>query len=504
MFLALSCFAMSAPLARLLACASYHGKTKRTDYVPSGCLEVTDCFFQDQHEYAGGAIYVQNADLYVATTTFVGCYVYDTSYYCYGGAICHNGLAADIVRSCFREDESQDYGNAISFGCYDVCHLNDSTVLKCKERGANEYSEGGIYGGSSKDFYLVRLNFSDCRSAHTDSWGLILKWNNVAGFWSFSECTVVRCYGGSGLDHSALTVPQVSLTNFYNNSFPDGDGVLSTQKYGFTVDRCIFSGNSIEFVIVLSNPTQKFSVTSCVFSGQLPTGNIYKTTTNNRIQTQTASFPFDYFATEFCPNRPRARTASLERTVPQKTPAKSVASTPTNSPRASASSGFADSVLFPGTSFAKSAPPDFSAGFARSLSVGNSANYAQSLYVPNSAALAPTQFCEPPRSSSVPSTSPTSSSNGDAAAAVTLNVSVVLGAAAGAVLVVVVIIAIVLYRSRSAPKSSGSSEIEEGLTELPCVEPSVSDGGWATVLGVETENPVAQTIDPFGYNSDEA
>jgi hypothetical protein len=87
--------------------------------------------------------------------------------------------------------------------------------------------------------------------------------------------------------------------------------------------------------------------------------------------------------------------------------------------------------------------------------------------------------------------------------AATQNLTVVVGAVLGVILFVVAI-AFVLYRCRAPAKSSPSSEIEAGLTDPPSLEVSASDGAWNTLLGAETENPIAPTVDPFGYNSDEA
>jgi hypothetical protein len=292
MFFVLLCFARSAPLAQLLACSIYQDKNIRLDYADSACLNVTDCFFQNLEATDGGAILVSVSNVSVKFTTFFACRASLS-----GGALYHSGAIADLGACCFREDQSGSAGNAMSFDSGGDCQLTDCSVLACAE--LDEPSRGGISNEAPYDFFLTHLNFSDCGSSISNI-GIILM--SIDAPWTFSECTVVRCSGFSGLQDSSATSPIVTLSNFYNNSFEASGCLLAGVLHGFDVDRCIFIGNTVEFYKMFYGAVDGFSVTNCVFSGLLPSNNIYKATANNRFETTTASFAFLYFATELCPN----------------------------------------------------------------------------------------------------------------------------------------------------------------------------------------------------------
>jgi hypothetical protein len=132
-------------------------------------------------------------------------------------------------------------------------------------------------------------------------------------------------------------VPTVELSNFYNNSC-SSYGLLAAYKGEFKVNHCIFSGNTEEFGLSGNSQsgTSRFIVTNCVFSGKLPSGTIYKSTVNNTVNMQTASFAYLYYATTLCPNLP-----SPPPTLPQPT------SSQTN--EASPTSHFSDSATVAGT-----------------------------------------------------------------------------------------------------------------------------------------------------------
>jgi hypothetical protein len=302
MFLLLSRLTLSAPHPQLLECTIYHGKD-RLDYIESTCLEVVDCLFQDQKAESGGALLVTISDLSIESTTFFRCRAARG-----GGAIHHYGWRAVIFWCCFREDESGYSGNAINFGSNGDSEVWDCSFVKCKELETTSW--GGIYRESNADFFLTQLNVSNSESSPS-SYGVVLFCGGSP--WHFLECTVVRCSGFSGLDDSGSGSPAVTSSNFYNNSLVDeGGGLFYGFIYGFDVDRCIFSGNTIEFWLAPDGSAwDGFSVTNCVFSGSLPSGDIYKAVSDNQFLTVTASFSFTYFATEFCPNPP------LERTPPE-------------------------------------------------------------------------------------------------------------------------------------------------------------------------------------------
>jgi uncharacterized protein (DUF58 family) len=97
---------------------------------------------------------------------------------------------------------------------------------------------------------------------------------------------------------------------------------------------------------------------------------------------------------------------------------------------------------------------------------------------------------------------PTASAARDSTVTASQNIGIVIGVILGVILFVVVI-ALVLYKSRTVEKSSPSPEVELGLIGPATLEFTPSEGAWNTLLGSETENPVAQTIDPFGFDSDE-
>jgi hypothetical protein len=303
----------SAPLAEPPTpprqCSVYSRQAIRISYSDGTCLDVVDCFFEETNYIGGGAIRLTSVvNLYVTSSSFVGCYapwsVAWFGYSAYGGAICHDGNSAEILRCCFRQCRSADYGNAIAFNPHAACRVTDCIFFKCKDH--DDTSEGGIYNAATQAVSMARLNFSECILSSRDGscLGAVLYWDEDAGSWTFSECTVVRCSGGSGLDHWALAVPIVELTNFYNNSCSSSDAILSGYEVGFTVDRCIFSGNTAGrelHVFYADSTANKFSVTNCVFSGSLPGGSNYKKTVNNTVGMQTASFAYVYFATTACP-----------------------------------------------------------------------------------------------------------------------------------------------------------------------------------------------------------
>jgi hypothetical protein len=307
---------------------------------------------------------------------------------------------AIIFSCCFREDESGRYGNAIYFECKGDSQMWDCSFLKCKELEAKAW--GGIYRDSNAQFVLGQLNFSDC-AASAASVGVVLFSGGSA--WGLIDCTVVRCSGFSGLDDSGSDCPAVQWSNFYNNSFVDEGGCLfSGFIYGFEVNQCIFSGNTIEFRLAPdASAWDGFSVTNCVFSGPLPSGDIYRAVSGNQFETVTASFSLTYFATEYCPNPPLDRTPSESPDeTPSLTPAQSVAATPTDSPEATASSHFNDSARLPHTAFHDPSPaleqssqPDFSEDIAATPALNSSVGYPNSAAVPDSAPLPPTELCKP-------------------------------------------------------------------------------------------------------------
>jgi hypothetical protein len=601
MLFTLSYLALATPRPQLLACTVYQGRTARLDYTRPTCLDVIDCLFKNQEDFWGGALYCSAADLSVTSTTFVGCSAWDLLTITYGGAICHDGGSADITRCCFLEDTSLDYGNAITFGCAKPGRVNDCSFVRCKDESST--SRGGIYTEVKPDFTLTRLNFSDCRSTNRNSWGVVLYSDKDAGSWTFSECTVVRCYSGSGIDHQSATVPKVSTSGFYNNSFAPDDALLSANRFGFDVSSSIFSGNTRELCIVSSSPSQKFSVSNCVFSGLLPPGNFYKMTTDNQLQTQTASFPFVYYGTQYCPNAsptkspiespaasPAKSATQSPKTTPERPAVPSVAATPTDSPPPSATAAFSPSDTFAKTAFlagtnsqiqsrapalstvfavSKDANPSGladtnshlksraaqlsavfvgskdvnpsgladtvlrlrSAAFGRSSQPDFSAVYPSLIY-PESGAVANSRglfgsesrdtsgtfggtkgftvaASNTPRSTAVvvpatdrPSASLTAASEGGSTLKGPASVPIVVGSVLGVILVVLAV-AFALYRSRSSHRSFSTSHVEMGLSAPTNVEFRASGAAWDTLLGGSTENPVAATVDPFGFDTDE-
>jgi hypothetical protein len=214
-------------------------------------------------------------------------------------------------------------------------------------------------------------------------------------------------------------VPRISDTNFLNNTCAANDGLLSVESVGFAVDHCIFSGNTREFYMSSANPASGFVVTNCVFSGALPTEEFYNATANNLIETQTASFPFLYFATQYCPNA----------LAPAQTPDLTTEATQTRAtPEATPGETASDSSIVP----------------------------------------------------------------------------IVVGAVGGVVLLAVVA-ALVICKLRARTKAGSSLVADAGDDEeeaqQPAIETIVTTGAFDTQLGLETENPVAQTIAP-AFESD--
>jgi hypothetical protein len=285
---------------------------------------VVDCLFEGTNTLVdGGAIYVSSAiNLYATATSFIRCYVkyywelgdwfQVITYPAFGGAISHDGKSAEILRCCFRECTSDDWGNAMSFWCTGPFSVMDCSFVACRHH--DETSSGGIFiegqGDISISISMIRLNFSDCVLLFDEydypNYGAVLFSGDDTGPWTFSECTVVRCGGGSGLDYQGNEEGRVELSNFYNNSCSSSDGLLSGYYRGFDVDRCIFSRNTPELYIyqVGSRPMDhRFSLTNCVFSGQLPAEKFCRQRVNNSPNMQTASLHYVYFATTACPNQ---------------------------------------------------------------------------------------------------------------------------------------------------------------------------------------------------------
>jgi hypothetical protein len=334
----------------------------------------------------GGAIFVDLSDVFVMYTTFFECWASTD-----GGGVYCSGELGDVRYCCFREDESGAHGNAIRFSCEYSGQANDCSFVNCKEYDSQ--SAGGIYGTSQSDVSLIRLNFSDCGSS-ASSPGVILFW--TGGPWFFARCTVLRCTGLSGLDDATSRAQHVEWSNFYNNSFAHDGCLLSALSYGFEVDGCIFSGNSVEFYMAYPSRSDGFSVMDCVFQDSLPPGNIYKATTDNQFETSPTSFSFTYFATEYCPNAPPERTpADSPQETASMAPAQSDAATPAGSPEPSASEDFNDSALLRETAFRgpsaaleESAPPDFSEDFPDTVAFNSSVADPDSAVATGSAPLA--------------------------------------------------------------------------------------------------------------------
>jgi hypothetical protein len=291
------------------------------------CLYVIDSLFVDCWALRGGGLFVAISERFFATSTaFIRCSAINSGAWGLGGALCTYDIPIEISRCCFREDESDDYGNAIAFCGEEHRSTSDSTFLACRDRRGQ--SCGGIYSETHDGLSMTNLNFSDCvQSTKADlCLGAVLFSVETMSPWSFAQCTVVRCSAGSGLESRLMEniVPTVELTNFYNNSCNDDDGLLSGADGGFNVDRCIFSGNSRElFIYVLSskNHYQKFSVTNCVFSGSLPAGNLYELTESNSPGVNTESLAYSLLATSACAHFTPRRTPSQS---PEETPAETL------------------------------------------------------------------------------------------------------------------------------------------------------------------------------------
>jgi hypothetical protein len=356
--------------------------------------------------------------------------------------------------------------------------VNDSSFVDCKSNDGS--SDGGICTerNLNHDFSLYRLNFSDCRTT-SNSWGVILYWRTTAGFWSFSECTVTNCYGGSGLDNQPALVPRVESSYFYNNTFFTGGGLLSGATFGFEVDRCIFNANGREFQMDTRDPLKGFRVTNCVLSGAFPGGDIYLATPDNLPNTQTEPFAFAYEAADHCPNAlATAPVSESPKPTQSESPRETAAPSPTET---DAKSPTETDPKSPTETDPKS-PTGTDAKSPKETAEPTPERSGE-------ATSARSEFVVPSTPLASPGRSPSGGNSGKAGGQ---SIPIIAGSIGVVVVIVAVIVAIVVCRRPA--KSEPTSQLETRLTQLPTAELESHD--FDQGLGLETENPMAQTIAP--------
>jgi hypothetical protein len=272
-------------------------------FVQSGetCFHVVDSFFTAMSASAdGGAIYFTTAALIVSDSTFL-----ETVAARNGGAIEDQGDVLSVSRCCFRSTQAASSGMAVDSVSGNVeKSVGESSFVGCASSSAT-VGLGTVYFADDSQADLTNINFTGCSLPQATDAGFgaaVFLARSEASF-SCTFCTVFAC-GGVSCVHSFVetSVPVVSYCNFYGNALSQRQtsGVVYARTVGLRIEACIFQGNTKE-IYQFNVAKSKFIVVDCVFSGNLPSGDFYDQATNNKFQTETASYTISVLATLYCP-----------------------------------------------------------------------------------------------------------------------------------------------------------------------------------------------------------
>lgn len=176
---------------------------------------------------------------------------------------------------------------------------NSLTFVSC-------YADGDLCFGTVADSIgflssFKFLTFSKCLLSDSEGDSSVLCASQSDGNWNFSYCTVVGCFGHSGIWSRCDTVCRVNFCNFYDNCFPLSSGVLVVERVGLLVKSCIFRNNTFGIFLERFSEDTGFFIMDCVFSSVLPDESYYLVTTNNLFATETATSYIAYLNTGLCP-----------------------------------------------------------------------------------------------------------------------------------------------------------------------------------------------------------
>jgi hypothetical protein len=202
-----------------------------------------------------------------------------------GGAIRVDYPSLDISRVCGVNCSAHGYGHFLNRGGYDsTSDLRTNTsfsqfsLISCPSPtyGGGSWS-GGLEGVVCHDRNTVgnetNLNFTACTSDKTATLLVDMPFAGPVNYvLSCSFLTVVFCGTAVGINLSVDAPPEISFSNFYNNTMDNA--VIYTRGKSITIKYCVFSGNSGADVKSDSG-THRMTVVSCVFSGTLQTGTPY-------------------------------------------------------------------------------------------------------------------------------------------------------------------------------------------------------------------------------------
>jgi hypothetical protein len=121
-----------------------------------------------------------------------------------GGAIYHGGKSGEIVRCCFLETKSDDYGTALFLSGSNGAQLSSSSTFSgCTDNGLGT---GTIYCEVSTELVMTYTNFSSCALSvgllGLLGEGSVLCVESSGGSWKFAFSTVWRCSGLSDIETS--------------------------------------------------------------------------------------------------------------------------------------------------------------------------------------------------------------------------------------------------------------------------------------------------------------
>jgi hypothetical protein len=242
----------------------------------------------------GGGIYQDDAR--VNTTINEG----------YGGAISADCRRLEVSRVCGTQCSTDGFGHFMNRGgdflISDFYSTNTSysyfSLLLCSDPDIDG-GRGVIGYDRSTNESATYLNVTEGQASEGS---VIYTRPNYSRFsnhsWSF--LTVVRCYGETGIYVAEPWIPQVSHSNFYNNTL--AKAVVYSENTNIKILNCIFNWNSgRDFGASSASGTHRLQIIGCVFSSAAPTARSVYSTLSCLWRTSTSSLELSSFDTHSCP-----------------------------------------------------------------------------------------------------------------------------------------------------------------------------------------------------------
>jgi hypothetical protein len=263
---------------------------------------VTNSLFEhlNSQENKGGAIYVwtEYPGSSIVSTSFFDVKV-DINDTTYGGAMYFDDSFVIISQCCGNMCYSNDYGSFLALTEDGNHQIEETSIIFSETKNFNGtlYIQPDSWDANCR-IKLSSMNFTGCYAKNTGSAFQIGRKED-----SFSGIFLIlfSLTGDTAIDSFCENECSINFSNIYNNSLNVDKGVFYCHGYGFSIDHCIFNGNTQDICMSTNNISHLFTISNSVFSGTFPANKLARINSGNIAHSITASYEIHYHSTFYCP-----------------------------------------------------------------------------------------------------------------------------------------------------------------------------------------------------------